>query len=503
MALPLIPPPADRAQRSAPLSEHLQLGAVLGILFPTVAKMEATGAAAAAAAGDAPRTALAQPPSFAAGVGGPVGPAAEDEAARPEAASASTAAAPRFTDREVTGFDGPFEEAVEQGLVPKPPNLQWGAWMKWRQTYGALPSWEVDGGRVRQKAEGLIYHRVLAHYYGPGHKNSCYKEWPVPAGVMNADGSAVAAADAVAGTAAYQGPPRPPQTPPPPHAIPLVGTAARPPMDVTPSDGVFRANLDAGDVEAGLGEAFEEAWYDDWHEEGWGEGYTWSDNGDSDVSEATLLVKLTQEYDPSSEPMSSYFQRIKHYCAVAEAFHFQYDVDYTIRLMHRAEFRGLVHGMEPQEQIQMLKCTAWDLMGLEPPPGSDEHLQYQARAESLMKVLAEFGVRPSGSLEKLFSNPNSPAKASVGDDLMDVSPDTVEPSRGSGAAKLPPRRTSTCSAKDRGWRCGGSVPRARFPSDASYVVAPAVRAPGYARSNRSPSSRRSPRSRRHRDEPVG
>jgi len=86
----------------------------------------------------------------------------------------------------------------------------------------------------------------------------------------------------------------------------------------------------------------------------------------------------------------------------------------------------------------MLKCTAWDLMGLEPPPGSDEHLQYQARAESLMKVLAEFGVRPSGSLEKLFSNPNSPAKASVGDDLMDVSPDVVEPSRGSGAAQLPP-----------------------------------------------------------------
>ena len=134
----------------------MQLGAVLGSLFPTIAKMEATGAASAAAS-DAQRTALAPPPSFAAGVGGPPVPAAEGEAARPPAAKAAasgrTRAEPRTTTREVTGFDGTFEEAVTAGLVPKPPNLQWGSWMKWRKRFGALPSTEVDGGMILQEAE--------------------------------------------------------------------------------------------------------------------------------------------------------------------------------------------------------------------------------------------------------------------------------------------------------------------------------------------------------------
>ena len=134
--------------------------------------MEATGAASAAAS-DAQRTALAPPPSFAAGVGGPPVPVAEGEAARPPAAKAAasgrTRAEPRTTTREVTDFDGTFEEAVTAGLVPKPPNLQWGSWMKWRKRFGALPSTEVDGGMILQRAEGEIYHRVLKHYYGPFH----------------------------------------------------------------------------------------------------------------------------------------------------------------------------------------------------------------------------------------------------------------------------------------------------------------------------------------------
>ena len=80
-------------QRSAPKSELLQLGAVLGTTFPTIAEMEATGAASAAAS-DAQRTALAPPPSFAAGVGGPPVPVAEGEAARPPAAKAALQVGP-------------------------------------------------------------------------------------------------------------------------------------------------------------------------------------------------------------------------------------------------------------------------------------------------------------------------------------------------------------------------------------------------------------------------
>ena len=152
---------SGRPRISDPLSksEHLQLGAVLGTSCLTIAEMEATGAATAAASG-AQRTALAPPPSFAAGVGGPPVPSAGGEAARPAAAISTAASAsggarapPRTTTREVTGHDGTFEEAVVLGLVPKPPNMQWGSWMKWRKRYGALPSteglWWKDSPRSR------------------------------------------------------------------------------------------------------------------------------------------------------------------------------------------------------------------------------------------------------------------------------------------------------------------------------------------------------------------
>ena len=128
---------SGRPRISDPLSksEHLQLGAVLGSPCPTIVEMEATGAATAAAS-DAQRTVLAPPPSFAAGVGGPPVPSAGGEAARPAAANPEDASAtgggrapPRTTTREVTGYDGTFEEAVALGIVPKPPNMQWGSWM--------------------------------------------------------------------------------------------------------------------------------------------------------------------------------------------------------------------------------------------------------------------------------------------------------------------------------------------------------------------------------------
>ena len=54
--------------------------------------------------------------------------------------------------------------------------------------------------------------------------------------------------------------------------------------------------------------------------------------------------------------------------------------------------------------------------------------------ESLVKVLSEFGVRPSGTAGRLFSNPNSPAKAPGSAVPMDTSPDV--PAAG-GAGVLP------------------------------------------------------------------
>ena len=91
----------------------------------------------------------------------------------------------------------------------------------------------------------------------------------------------------------------------------------------------------------------------------------------------------------------------------------------------------------------MLKEMAWDQLGEEPEQGSEGCDAYQARQEALMQVLAEYGVRPSKSHERMFSNPNSPVKAPTQPDDMDVTPDRVgqpreaAPQPGAGAGVLP------------------------------------------------------------------
>ena len=221
-----------------------------------------------------------------------------------------------------------------------------------------------------------------------------------------------------------------------------------------PQDGVFRASLDANDspygelpsldAALGLGGDYyeEDEEYDEYAE--WGEEWdeqavqTWSEAGDSDVSEATLRVKLSQEYDPSIEEIGVFYNRVQHYSALVEAYQFTYDISHVMRLLFRAEFRSRVHGMNLKDQVHTLKSEAWDLMGNEPDPNSEEYEQFRARMESLMKVLSEFGVRPSGTHGKLFSNPNSPVRAPGPDDSTHVSAGSQEVTRGRGAGTLPP-----------------------------------------------------------------
>ena len=47
--------------------------------------------------------------------------------------------------REVTGYDGTFEEAVEEGIIEKPARLTWNAFQTWRTDVGMRPSEAVDG----------------------------------------------------------------------------------------------------------------------------------------------------------------------------------------------------------------------------------------------------------------------------------------------------------------------------------------------------------------------
>ena len=51
-----------------------------------------------------------------------------------------------WTDRrEVTGWDGTFEEAVDADVIPRPPPLNWNRWQRWRSDEGGGPTIDIDG----------------------------------------------------------------------------------------------------------------------------------------------------------------------------------------------------------------------------------------------------------------------------------------------------------------------------------------------------------------------
>ena len=84
----------------------------------------------------------------------------------PEEPAAAADAAP--AQPEVSGFEGTFEEAVEMGLIDKPPPLKWNRWQVYRQLTGSIPTPQADPGYVQSNvAEAKVYRRVQRPYYGP------------------------------------------------------------------------------------------------------------------------------------------------------------------------------------------------------------------------------------------------------------------------------------------------------------------------------------------------
>ena len=82
----------------------------------------------------------------------------------------SAAAADGHPIREVTGFDGTFEEAVTEGLIDKPPPIVWGDWQKYRRITQTRPTPDDDGQPYDNRVEGKLYSRVQSFYYGPNYK---------------------------------------------------------------------------------------------------------------------------------------------------------------------------------------------------------------------------------------------------------------------------------------------------------------------------------------------
>ena len=63
--------------------------------------------------------------------------------------------------REVTEYDGTFEEAVECGLLEVPPPVQWNMWQKYRRLTHSAPTMEVDSVVLDNSVESRLYARVM------------------------------------------------------------------------------------------------------------------------------------------------------------------------------------------------------------------------------------------------------------------------------------------------------------------------------------------------------
>ena len=78
-----------------------------------------------------------------------------------------------FADRrEVTGWDGTFEEAVDADVIPRPPPLNWNRWQRWRSAGGGGPTTATDGYSRDTRHEAAIYARVMRLWYGPNDKEA-------------------------------------------------------------------------------------------------------------------------------------------------------------------------------------------------------------------------------------------------------------------------------------------------------------------------------------------
>ena len=74
--------------------------------------------------------------------------------------------------REVTNYDGTFEEAMECGLIEVPPPVVWNMWQSYRKLTHSAPTKKADGVVLDNAKESTIYTRVMTKIYGPNFKLS-------------------------------------------------------------------------------------------------------------------------------------------------------------------------------------------------------------------------------------------------------------------------------------------------------------------------------------------
>ena len=69
--------------------------------------------------------------------------------------------------REVTEYDGTYEEAIAAGRVRCPPPMKWNAFQKYRRVTGEAPNPQADGFLPDRAEESALHQRIMALFYGP------------------------------------------------------------------------------------------------------------------------------------------------------------------------------------------------------------------------------------------------------------------------------------------------------------------------------------------------
>ena len=156
--------------------EASQLGAVLGNnAMSTMDQDERTAGTQSAPEAAAAPLQDAGADIMAGSSGGPPGGDAHGDgtAAPPAPAQELPARGPYAGRREVTGWDGTYESAVEAGIITRPPPLSWNRWQQWRKSdEGAAPTVQADGHGRDSRHEAVIYARVMRLWYGANYREA-------------------------------------------------------------------------------------------------------------------------------------------------------------------------------------------------------------------------------------------------------------------------------------------------------------------------------------------
>ena len=306
--------------------------------------------------------------------------------------------------REVTGFDGTYEEAVEMELIERPPPMVWNSWQRYRKLTGSVPTEKEDGprGKLENRAEAALYLRVMKNLYGPTYKDQAaeyLQEHPgwmgaleaSPAGVSGAltpapeglAGGPGATAPATSASAEYVHLPdmdeNIPGTPPRPGGVGSL-------MSETPDPfHGFNAGSDKEDDEDAAQEGDEEP-----------PAEMMSDGSGTRpaLTPRTLERKIRVDYDPGAESMQGYVVRLQSYAAAAGYLDIELDQTVIAYQLARADMIEWLRWIPEPERQEALMAQMADELANEPPLGSEQYPAYSLGVKVIQDMLHELELPP-------------------------------------------------------------------------------------------------------------